>query len=485
MHEAGESQIDAQIGEVYHRIARFILNSPIATPGGGTEQSIIPELIRFRQPLNVGGSTGRRNRLGEYHDRLTLESDAMKKYFELMNDQAKLTAFLATEWPQTHRNEAPPAAADITRQMWQDFAALGGAVPRGGPPGVPGFTPPGAVNQGDRPFNPASAGQQDPGQGFLTIPREVVLGLGQAVSRWGAIDFGSATSGGPSGDVQHFDDGDGLGATIASAKRAAQAKIRARAAAAATTAPAGGQGSGSSTPTVAPIRIQRRKEPGEGSEEGGVYPEEGPAPLTREERLSGAHWNKIATDRWGGATPNIAELESGFGSDLQKFMDMLRANNIKPKLTSAFRPKQRSYLFHWCLEVANGRMAPKDVPTMEGVEINWDHGNEAKSRQAAQALAVSFGLVGVAALTSNHNSGLAADMVMDFKGNTTNTITYKIGSRTVTRTIKVDDEAIDGEKNAKKVISNIGAREFSKAGADFGVKRAIDNDIVHWSRSGR
>jgi hypothetical protein len=407
----------------------------------------------------------------------------------LMRDPALLATFLQNEWPQIHPNEPAPAADAVTRQMWNDFAALGGAIPQGGPPGVTGFTDPGAPARGtDRPFNPRSAGQQDPGQGFLTIPREVVLGLSQAVSRWGAIDFGRA-----SGDVQHFDDGSGtLGAAISSAKRAAARKIEQAAAAAA----AGSAGAGGSAPTVAPtvspIRapsrsaVQRRKEPGEGSTEGGVYPtDSGPAPLTDDERLSGAHWKAIADSRWGGATPNMTELDSGFATDLQAFIDMLAANSITAELTAGFRPKQRSYLFKYSLDVWKGRIAPKDVPAFDDVDIVWDHGDLAASKKGAEDLAKKFGLVGVAAHPSNHNFGTAADMKMDFTQNTDNKITYELKGKTVTRKIKVSDEARKGHSASGKSISNIGGRELSKAGADFGVKRALDNDIVHWSRSGR
>ena len=50
------------------------------------------------------------------------------------------------------------------------------------------------------------------------MPREVVVGLGQAVPRWGAIDFGSE-----SGDIMHFDDKDGLGKPFYAAKAKADA----------------------------------------------------------------------------------------------------------------------------------------------------------------------------------------------------------------------------------------------------------------------
>jgi hypothetical protein len=485
MHEEGDEQIDVQTGPVYHRIAQFILNRPI-----GDQQSIVPRLLRPGQPLSAGGPTGRRGRAGEYYDRLLLESDAMKRYFELMNDQTKLAAFLATEWPTIHPNEPAPTAAAVTRQMWQDFATLGGAIPRGGPAGVTGFTRPAAVEGGDRPFNPTSAGQQDPGQGFLTIPREVVLGLSQELSRWGAIDF----PGGRSGDVQHFDDGAGdLGQAITSAKAAATRRIRERAAAQQPT-PAvqpdrGGQRVQAGQPGAA---LQRWIEPSEGGT-GGVYRGSGsassqpqkPAKLTQAQRLSGPHWKAIADQRWGGATPDINELESGFAGDLQRFLDMLTANGISYEFTSGLRPPERAYLFHWCVKIWKGDVLPKDVPAMAGVDIIWDHGNDADSIEAAKQLARKFKLVGVAALHSNHSAGTAMDMVFDFTGNPKNEITYALDGKAVTRKIKVDDEALKGQDNTGRVISGIAKRELTKAGADFGVKRAVDNDIVHWSRTGR
>ncbi|HET9458320.1 MAG TPA: hypothetical protein VFO78_13320 [Candidatus Limnocylindrales bacterium] len=486
MHEAGERDLDRQLAPVYHRIAEFVLNQPV-----GTEQSIVPAIITGGGGMTATSPTGRRERVAEYYDRLLLESQAMEQYFALMRDPTALAEFLAGTWTQRHPGATAPDAADTTRQMWQDYATLGGAVPRGGPPGIPGFTPPAAAG-GDRPFNPRSAGQQDPGLGFLTIPREVVIGLGRALSRWGAIDFG-----GESGDIQHFDDGNGLGRTVSSAKRAVRRRLEAQAAAeaAATTSAQGGAAAGATAQplravqpfrTGQPLRaVQRRTEPGEGSDEGGVLVEAGPAPLTEEQRRSGAHWKQIADDRWGGATPDIAELESSFGSDLTAFLDMLAANNITYVLESAYRPPERSYLFHYCVKVWKRKIAPKDVPPMAGVDIVWDHGNDAASRAGAEALANAFGLVGVAAHPSNHNAGTAVDMKLDFSGNATNTLTYTKNGKTITRRIKTDDEARVGVKAKGKSIANIEKRELSKAGADFGVKRKVDSDIVHWSRTGR
>ena len=139
-------------------------------------------------------------------------------------------------------------------------------------------------------------------------------------------------------------------------------------------------------------------------------------------------------------------------------------------ITAGLRPPERSFLFHWCLKVANGTTAPADVPAMAGVDIVWDHGTKAKSRQAAKEMADAFGLVGVAAHPSNHNGGTAIDMKLELSGNSNNKLTYTLGTKSVTRTIKTDGEAKVGESSKGKSISSIGSRQLSKAGADFGVK---------------
>ena len=223
MHEHNEAILDTQLGPVYHRIAELMINSPI-----GGDQSIIPKIItQVGGKSMAGAAEPRRDRLAEYYDRLALESKAMQDYFKLMKDSDPnaITNFLAGPWLVTHPGGTAPAVDDVRRHMWEDYATLGGQVPTGGPPGVSGFTAPGAIGpKVDRPFTPNSGPAQDPAAGFLTIPREVVLGLGQTVTRWGAIDFG-----GESGDVQHFDDMGGLGNAIAAATTKARATIAAAA----------------------------------------------------------------------------------------------------------------------------------------------------------------------------------------------------------------------------------------------------------------
>jgi len=220
MHEHNEATLDAQLSPVYHRIAEFMLNTPI-----NGEQSIIPKIITQGKSMTGTAGQSRADRLGEYYDRLALESQAMQDYFALMKNPATdaIAKCLAGSWQQKHPASTPPAPDDVRRHMWEDYATLGGQIPKGGPPGVAGFQGPKAIGaKADRPFAPNSGSPQDPASGFLTIPREVVLGLGQMLTRWGAIDFG-----GESGDVQHFDDMGNLGTAIAAAKNQANAKIAA------------------------------------------------------------------------------------------------------------------------------------------------------------------------------------------------------------------------------------------------------------------
>jgi hypothetical protein len=201
---------------------------------------------------------GRADRLGQYWDRLKAESDAMIKYFELMQDEAALKAFLNADWKTKHPKATPPAYDDVVKQMWEDYRTLGGRIPKTAPASVTNFK---VKDIKGRPFDPFGSNPKgDPGIGFMTIPREVVVGLGQVVPRWGAIDFGPE-----SGDIMHFDDSSGLGKAFWDAKAVADEKFPALEAQfqadkakkeAAEAAKAGaGAGSGAATPTPALQRL--------------------------------------------------------------------------------------------------------------------------------------------------------------------------------------------------------------------------------------
>jgi len=212
MHQKGTEDADKETGPVYPRIAEFMLNDPI-----DGEQSIIPKLITTGKNLPKDAAGGKADRVAQYWDRLKSESDAMVEYFRLMKDETALKAFLADGWKKKHPSATTPPDFDETlKVMWQDFAILGGKIPTTAPASVAKFV----VKQiSGRPFDPHGDNQGDPGAGFLTIPREVAIGLGEVVPRWGGIDFGSE-----SGDIMHFDDRYGLGKPFYDAADATDAK---------------------------------------------------------------------------------------------------------------------------------------------------------------------------------------------------------------------------------------------------------------------
>ncbi len=311
MHEGDQyrskTTLSKELRPVYHRIAEFILNDPI-----GGEQSIIPKLIGSGSSLPKGGKPTRRERLEQYYDRLLKESNAMREYFRLMNDENALKAYLDGAWKTTHPKATAPGAADVKKQMWEDYALLGGAIPKGGPPGIPDFKRP---RRAGRPFHPLHRAQKDPASGFMTIPREVVLGLGQVVPRWGAIDFGPQ-----SGDIMHFDDRYGIGKPFYDAKPLAEASVaaenKARAEAAAKTKAAAEakptKAISSPVPTTQPMiaRQPAPMEPGHRIGEAWDY-----GPITQ--RKSVRH--DLATYiGW------IKDVERGYGLDKQMVLQRLR-----------------------------------------------------------------------------------------------------------------------------------------------------------------
>jgi hypothetical protein len=212
MHQKGTEDADKETAPVYPRIAEFMLNDPI-----DGEQSIIPKLITTGNNLPKDAAGGKADRVAQYWDRLKAESDAMVDYFRLMKDEAALKAFIADGWKKKHpKATTAPDFDETLKVMWQDFAILGGKIPSTAPASVAKFV----VKQiNGRPFNPQGDNPGDPGTGFMTIPREVAIGLGEVVPRWGGIDFG-----GESGDIMHFDDRYGLGKPFYDAAAATDAK---------------------------------------------------------------------------------------------------------------------------------------------------------------------------------------------------------------------------------------------------------------------
>lgn len=183
MHEKGESELDAQLTPVYHRIARLMLG----------RDSVIPEQITMGSPAP--------ERTLRLYQQLLEESRAMAGYFNLMQDRAALQRQLHALKSPIPQELAPGSPEAVQRQMAADYVALSG---RAGPL-VDGLTypePTPALRSDGRPCDRPFEGDpryRAPEMGFLNLRPDLVRALTVSGLRWGATDFG-----GQSGDVMHF-----------------------------------------------------------------------------------------------------------------------------------------------------------------------------------------------------------------------------------------------------------------------------------------
>lgn len=177
LNEAGEAELDKDLLKAYDHIANFIL---------GLSSSSLRNLKKGRSAF--GGT------IAGVYDAMRAESDAMKRYFSMMNDAAALAAFISGGWATVHSGQSAPDVATVQAQMVDDYEILGGK-------GTSGSKRPTGKKGVDRPFAPASSGGRgDPATGFLNLDRDLVLALTDAGLAWGAVDMWGA-----SGDVMHFD----------------------------------------------------------------------------------------------------------------------------------------------------------------------------------------------------------------------------------------------------------------------------------------
>jgi len=180
--------------------------------------------------------------------------------------------------------------------------------------------------------------------------------------------------------------------------------------------------------------------------------------------LSGAAWWHANQAKYPNSN-KIIDLVPPFRRNVERFTDVLAAAGARISVASTLRHKTRAHLMHYCWKIANGLIAPANVPQLQGLDITWDHGNLAKSKKAAKEMKDLFGMAHIAALNSNHIEGRAIDMTIGWTG-TINVIdaaglTHALGAP---RT---------GETNTV----------LHKIGASYGVKKLV-SDKPHWSDKG-
>lgn len=191
-----------------------------------------------------------------------------------------------------------------------------------------------------------------------------------------------------------------------------------------------------------------------------------PAVAEVHNELSGAQW----VGRFLGSA-STSDLDSAFRSCADSFLGALRNAGAAITIASTYRPPKRAYLMHWSWKIVNSGTNPADVPAMDGVAIEWDHGSQSASLQAARAMVNGFGIQNLQvppSLTSRHTEGRAIDMSITWNG--TLRITNASGA-----VVEINTTPRTGMNTALHVV-----------GATYGVRKYIGgaSDRPHWSTDG-
>jgi hypothetical protein len=182
--------------------------------------------------------------------------------------------------------------------------------------------------------------------------------------------------------------------------------------------------------------------------------------------LSGKGWWRANQ----GSYPNskdVGDLEPGFRSRVEDFIGSLKAAGAVVAVNSTRRNAIRAHLMHYSWKIAYGEVDPGDVPSYNGLTIEWDHGDADKSRAAAREMVELFGMAHIASLRSNHIAGKAIDMNINWKG----LLEFKKSGPLLMRIVSTP------RTGQNRHLHEIGATVF-------GVRK-LRSDPPHWSHNGR
>lgn len=191
------------------------------------------------------------------------------------------------------------------------------------------------------------------------------------------------------------------------------------------------------------------------------------APSGGNANLSGERWWRANQRRYPNSA-RIEKLEGGFRGNVQKFVEALKSGKANVSVASTLRNKVRAHLMHYSWRLANGDIAPSQVPQISGLNIEWDHGDLKASRQAARRMKELFNLAYKPSLTSNHIKGKAIDMNITWKGR----LTIKVPGQDQPEIVS------SGPRNGHE------NRQLHRIGQKFGIKKLL-RDKPHWSFNGK
>jgi hypothetical protein len=185
---------------------------------------------------------------------------------------------------------------------------------------------------------------------------------------------------------------------------------------------------------------------------------------------SGKYWVDWANTH-AKNSESVDDLAEPFRTNAKGFIKALVDAGAKVKVTATKRDVKRAYLFHWSWLTALEKSKPSAATTMAGVDIEWDHGDDNKSKAGAQEMVDGFGLAvppksNVApALASNHIAGKAIDMDITWTGD-----------------LEVNKK--DGTIVSVPFMTNPNLNtKLHTVGESYGVKK-LKTDAPHWSSDG-
>lgn len=181
--------------------------------------------------------------------------------------------------------------------------------------------------------------------------------------------------------------------------------------------------------------------------------------------LSGAAWWHAHQARFPNSAA-IADLAEPFRTRAAAFVGALREAGARVAIASTRRNAVRAKLMAYSWRIASAALDPGAVPAIPGVAIRWDHGDDTRSRRAAQEMVALFGIAYPPALTSRHIAGRAIDMTINWSG-----------------TLALVD-AVGARHRLEAPRSGAGNTALHAIGAGYGVHKLL-SDPPHWSDDGR
>lgn len=187
-----------------------------------------------------------------------------------------------------------------------------------------------------------------------------------------------------------------------------------------------------------------------------------------ENEKSGANW----VQRFSGSSLT-SDLDTAFRVAVDRFLFALQRAGARVSIAATYRPPERAYLMHWSWKIKNNKVSPDNVPPMDGVRIEWDHGDKDTSIRAAAEMVSAYGMDALhvaPAIRSRHTEGKAIDM----------TITWAAKELVV-------QDAFGNDVKIESMPRNGMNTKLHEVGATYGVVKFWKGaaDKPHWSTDGR